>query len=397
MKAIKYIPLFLAMLLTACNKYDILPEQAEGFIKIFTSNLTEQGVDVKQTPDGGYVAIGNSIAEDGNSDIYLLKTDQYGNEESWSPVILGGDFDDVATSLQIVSDGYVILGYSKQDAGSEYDMYIIKTDLQGNKVWENWVGGSGDDRGSNLLAIADGSFIASGVTSSWGIGIRNALLVVFDAVGNDTPPSIVGFSGENILTTYLTEGEHFYLMCGVLAEASNRLILFPINKSSQRFVDIDRSLEITELSTNSMEGLSGGDFLICGSILPASGFTEIYLARLRPASANPQTTFSVVWEKTFSEPDDQADFTGMAVKVIDDNTYAVIGTKTETGNDDIILLLVDANGNETGRTYYGDEGFQLGEGLDLTSEDNGLIIVGTNGSEDNSMISLLKTDAAGKL
>ena len=58
---------FLPLLLAACNKYDIQPEQAEGFIKFFTSNSSEAGVDVKQTPDGGYVAIGNS-EEDGNSD-----------------------------------------------------------------------------------------------------------------------------------------------------------------------------------------------------------------------------------------------------------------------------------------------------------------------------------------
>ena len=112
MKSIKYIPLFLAILLAACNKYDILPEQAEGFIKFFNSTtLTETAYDVKETADGGYVAIGTTSDEDGIRDLYLVKTDKYGNEESWSPVTIGGDYDDVGTSIQVVAEGYVVLGY----------------------------------------------------------------------------------------------------------------------------------------------------------------------------------------------------------------------------------------------------------------------------------------------
>ncbi|HEC44297.1 MAG TPA: hypothetical protein ENI20_15855 [Bacteroides sp.] len=406
MKTFRYLPVILALLLAACNKYDIQPEQAKGFIKFFSdTDLNESGVDVKQTPDGGYVAIGNSIAEgSGLSDIYLVKTDQYGNEESWSPVILGGDFDDVATSLQVVSDGYVILGYSKMDADSSYDMYILKTDLQGNKLWENWVEGSEDDRGSNLIATADGGFIASGVTRSHGLGVQNAWLVVFDADGKRVSilNNTAGYSNTTIVDTYITEGEHFYLVSAVLAEDNNRMHLFPVDKTYPSLVYpgvIIPDGSSPNLSINSMEALSGGDFLLCGSVNASSGFSEIYLARFHPASTSVQTTFSIVWETTHEseDPSDQADFFGNSVRVIDDNTFAVIGTKRETGNDDIILLLVDADGNEKSRTYYGDEGFQLGEGLDFTSSDNGLIIVGTNGAEDNSMISLLKTDSSGKL
>ena len=47
----------------ACNKYDVQPEQAEGFIKFFSVNLREAGIDVKPTADGGYVAVGTSTDE----------------------------------------------------------------------------------------------------------------------------------------------------------------------------------------------------------------------------------------------------------------------------------------------------------------------------------------------
>jgi hypothetical protein len=146
-----------------------------------------------------------------------------------------------------------------------------------------------------------------------------------------------------------------------------------------------------------MEAMPDGDFLVCGYTNPSAGLKELYISRLRPASTDWQTTYSVVWEKTFTEAGDPSDFTGSAVRMVEANQIAGVGSKTETGNDDLLLLLLDASGNETSRRIFGDEGFQVGEGLDLTPSDNGLIIVGTNGSEDNSMVSLLKTDASGKL
>ena len=108
MRALKYIMIFLLPCFVACNNYEIQPEQAEGFIKFFSSSLGEEGVDVKPTSDGGYVAVGNSIDEStGLSDIYLVKTDQYGNEESWSPVIIGGDQDDVVTAGRVDRIAYL--------------------------------------------------------------------------------------------------------------------------------------------------------------------------------------------------------------------------------------------------------------------------------------------------
>ena len=118
MKRLKYLLILFLPCFLGCNKYDIQPEQANGFIKFFFEGLRVEGVDVKPTADGGYIALGNTTNESsGLRDIYLVKTDEYGNEESWSPVLIGGDMDDVATSLQVVSDGYVILGYSNRRTG----------------------------------------------------------------------------------------------------------------------------------------------------------------------------------------------------------------------------------------------------------------------------------------
>ena len=115
----QYLLIFPALLLVACNKYDIQPEQAEGFIKFFSSTLTEQAYDVKETADGGYVMIGTTSDEEGLRDLYLVKTDKFGNEASWSPVIIGGVFDDVGASIQVEADGSDVPGFVVYDQNAE--------------------------------------------------------------------------------------------------------------------------------------------------------------------------------------------------------------------------------------------------------------------------------------
>ena len=70
------------LILVSCNKdFTISPGQADTFIKLFGSFQWDQGVDVKQTADGGYAILGTTTTTENGTDLYLIKTDKYGNKE----------------------------------------------------------------------------------------------------------------------------------------------------------------------------------------------------------------------------------------------------------------------------------------------------------------------------
>jgi hypothetical protein len=397
MRALKYILIFLLPCFVACNNYEIQPEQAEGFIKFFSNGLGEAGVDVKPTADGGYVAVGNSTdASTGLSDIYLVKTDQYGNEESWSPVIIGGDLDDVATSLQVVSDGFVILGYSNDAAGNgDYDMYLIKTTLQGDIVWEKRIGGVADDRGTNLELLAGGGFIAAGITSSYvsSAGPRNAYWVTFDANGNSINQKYSGITDETVFETYIIEAANDYVICGSIGTLDpeiSKIFITLIDKSNLSFKSSRLIGTLTNHYGICIQELQDGNLILCGRSVNNQGYSDLYLQELTP-------DLNLVWEKNISETGESSDLIPGSLRIAPDNSLAIVGTRTETENDDLFLLLTDADGNQTGFTLFGDDGYQRGSALETTAADNGWIIVGTNGFEDNSMLTLLKTDGLGGL
>ncbi len=390
MKSIKYIPIVLAGFLPACNDYDIQPEQAEGFIKFFTTGLAEQGYDVKPASDGGYVAVGTTSDNEGIRDIYLVKTDRYGNEESWSPAIIGGESDDVATSLQVVSDGYVLLGYSNDtDGAGSYDMYLVKTDLQGNVLWEQYVGGSSDDRGTNLQLLSGGGFLAGGITSSFGVpGTRYAYLVTFDTQGNVTDLNYSGEEGKTINGTYAVETSSEYVICGSIQSGLSQIFVYTFNKQNLGPENSKYFGTVTDHYGSCIQVLSDGNLVLCGSAVNDQGFSEIYLQKLAP-------DLSSIWVRKISEP--QADLAGNALRIAPDNSIAVVGTRTKTENDDLFLLFTDSEGNNPDLTFFGDDGYQRGNSLEPTTVDNGWIVVGTNGFEDQSMMSLMKTDPQGSL
>ena len=391
MRPLKYILILLIFCLLACNKYDIQPEQADGFIKFFSTGLTEVGFDVKPTDDGGYVAVGTTADDNGIRDIYLVRTDKYGNEESWSPVVIGGELDDVATSLQVVSDGFVILGYSNDASGSGgYDMYLVKTDLQGNVLWEQRAGGPSEDRGTNLELTSDGGFLAAGTTSSFGLGTRNAYWVTFNSSGNITRSGVFGVDGGIIGDTYIVETASDFVACGSIETGRSEIFVSLINKQNLVVKNFKYIGTATDHYGKCIQELADGNLILCGSAINSQGFSEVYLQKLAP-------DLNSLWVKIFSKTGESSDLNGNAIRIAPDNGLAILGTKTETENDDLFLLLTDSEGNELNLLLFGDDGYQRGSSLEITASDNGFIIVGTNGFEDNSMMALIKTDGQGKL
>jgi hypothetical protein len=124
---------------------------------------------VLQSFDGGYVVLINSKiwAEDKN--IMLLKTNESG-DFLWSKTF-GGSGDDIGKCMIQDSDGgYVILGSTEPYGAGESDMWLIKVDSLGDKIWTKTIGGDSVDYGNYIQQTSDGGYIVVGTTYSYGAG-----------------------------------------------------------------------------------------------------------------------------------------------------------------------------------------------------------------------------------
>lgn len=96
----------------------------------------------------------------------------------------GGNNADEAWSVQQTSDGgYIVAGYTYPTAAGANDVYILKLDENGNKLWEKTYGGSEYDEASSIQQTSDGGYIVAGYTTSSDTG-EDVYILKLDSEGN---------------------------------------------------------------------------------------------------------------------------------------------------------------------------------------------------------------------
>jgi len=116
---------------------------------------------VQQTQDKGYVLAGHGYADNYKTDLALLKTDSAG-DSLWA-YRYGGDGNDRGQFIQITADGgYIMTGCTNSYGAGEYDIWVVRTDSLGNTLWTLAHGGEEDDYGYCVRQTSDGNFVVVG-------------------------------------------------------------------------------------------------------------------------------------------------------------------------------------------------------------------------------------------
>jgi len=153
------------------------------------------GVDVAncvaQAQDGGYFLVGWTTSYgSGDSDAWLIKTDEHGERE-WDKRYGIQGVDDDASCVVATHDGGCALVGSTQSHGSRgQDAWLIKVDAYGNTEWEESFGGLQDDYVCgihSLIAISPEEYVFIGTTSSFGLDSSAVWLVRYCAAPGAGP------------------------------------------------------------------------------------------------------------------------------------------------------------------------------------------------------------------
>ena len=407
---------------------NVIWEKNYGEDKTNGIDTLDEGRSVQQTSDGGYIIVGDTkpYGMSMRSDVYLLKTDADGNLQ-WKK-IFGGNKRKHAHSVQQTSDGgYIVVGWIEDyinGTRKDDDTYLIKTDENGNKVWESIVDALGQHEDDSLPGDAqqtsDGGYIILGRSMDY--------LLKIDVNGNKVWGKAFGFySGYFVQQT--SDGGYIIVVVGA-RESGNFLIKMKIDENGNKVWEktiekISAPFDVFMVKQTSDEGyvvLGQKEYGYWGE----TGLVEadIFLMKIdetstpRPpievsstSSTNPPTLTAEEKSEIVAPPAENTSITekgwmkmyeGTAVNEVQltsDGGYVAIGTVeylfyTQGGLEfagskyDIYLLKTDANGNEQWSKTFGIWP-GVGRAVSQTS-DGGYIAVGDGGF-------LLKTDADGNM
>jgi len=307
----------------------------------------EDASSIQETSDGGYIIAGttNSFGA-GEFDFYLVRVDSGGNM-LWNRTY-GGPKTDVASSVQVPSDGgYIIAGYTNSFSKS-WDFYIVRTDFEGKMLWNRTHGGPQFEEASSIQETSDGGYIIVGTISSLDPFSVDVYLVKTDSEGN---------------------------------------ILW--NRTYGRFEN-EQGYPILD-SGHSVQETSDGGYIIAGHTTAFGMDSDVCLIKT-------DSEGNTLWNGTYGGPSSSQ---GYSARETSDGGYVIAGfTKPfmMIGDQEVYLVKTDSGGNMLWNRSYGGPGADVGSSVQETG-DGGYIIAGTKIpiDDENSDFFLVKTDSEGNM
>ena len=340
--------------------------------KTFGGSNIDVGYSVQQTSDSGYIIAGytRSYGTMSGRNVWLIKTDPNGNEE-WNNAF-GGNDDEEGYSVQQTTDGgYIIAGYTKSFGAGGTDVYLIKTDSLGNQLWSKTFGGSQDDEAYSVQQTSEGGYIIAGATSSSGAGSRDAWLIKTDPSGNAVwQKTQGGMSSDGARSVQQTSDGGFILTGWTYSYGpgylGNAWLVKTDSLGSQEWnnyfggSDVDRGYSVQQTAD--------GGYIISGyTTSSGAGLEDMLLVKT-------DSMGTVERMKTFGGSG--RDY-GNFVQQTSDGGYIVVGYTLSfgAGGDDIYLVKTDASCDEEWSTTYGGAYSDVGYCVRQTN-DGGYIITG---------------------
>jgi hypothetical protein len=273
---------------------------------------------VQQTSDGGYIVVGetNSFGA-GSYDIFLLKTDAYGNLQ-WAKTY-GGDSYDFAYSVQQTSDsGYMVVGHIGVLFGDYMDIFLIKTDAYGNVIWAKTYGGANYDYAYSVRQTSDGGYIVAGGTWSFGAGIFDIFLIKTDENGNIQWAKTYGGTREDYGFSVQQTSDGGYIVMGhTISFGAGYDDIFLIKTDANGNVQWAKTYGGTSDDlVRFVRQTSDGGYIVVGETYSfGAGYSDIFLIKT-DANGNVQ------WAKTYGGTDYDLAF---SVEQTSDGGYIAAG------------------------------------------------------------------------
>lgn len=298
----------------------------------------ESGLNVIATADGGYAVVGATTSYGaGEEDIWLVKTDSEGNIQ-WNQTY-GGSYDDEGWMLLQTSDGgYLITGLTCTSEGIA-DGILIKTDNVGNLEWQKTYGGSGDDGFYGITASSEGGYILAGFTNSTGAGKYDAWLVKVDSSGTQQWAKTYGGSDNDYAYIAFETETDFVVDCTTYSYGAGGADLWLLKVDAMGGLMWNYTYGGPE-GDHGWYGAKTTDGFVLGGYTYSYGVDGNSAAWLIKVDANGMT----MWNQTYGDAD--KDYYGWAVTQTSDGGYALSGEAAPVDSDtsDAFLIITDSNG-----------------------------------------------------
>jgi Tol biopolymer transport system component len=297
----------------------------------------DRGIDILATADGGFLVLGETRSFGaGDRDIYLLMIDDQG-EQLWFQTF-GGPKEEQAFAIQPAADGgYTLSGQTASFGAGGTDLYLVKIDAQRNEEWSQTYGSELDEEGSNVAELPEGGFLVQGAQLHKGqdyLAMNPDLyLVRTDGQGNVLWSRVLEEPGAQAGFDMLSAPDGHYVITGLRSDTGTDVGVDPLLVKIDADGNVLWNRAIGEANImdygSALLATPDGGYLLAGMSV-RGGRGGIPLIKLDGDG-------QVLWRKMLSE--DRGNRAGIAILEAADGGYLVVGTVSNGGQGWYTLLI----------------------------------------------------------
>jgi len=230
------------------------------------------------------------------------------------------------------------------------DIHITKIDQSGTIIWEKIFGSNENERAHDIIEMSNGDIVFGGSTRGFGAVDEDFYVIRLSSSGETIFQRIWGTQGSDEIYDMLEESNTGNLVVTGHYDNGFLVYLAKLDNVGNILNDSTPYSLTSHLHKEIKETLDGG-FIIVGSERTNNPYMQQDIIIVKTDSDG-----NIEWSKLFGLGDspDQND-SAYDVAVLDDGSYAVVGSTTSYGNvisdegnyvTNAILLLLDADGND---------------------------------------------------
>ncbi len=336
--------------------------------KTFGGDYMERAYSVQQTSDGGFIITGcTSSYGAGNMDVWLVKTDEYGNEE-WNQTFGGSDSDQAYTVKQTTDGGFIVAGYTDSFGRGYHNCWIIKTDESGNEEW-NRTFGNYDNRCNYVQQTIDGGYILAGAT--WLFEANNYFdvwLIKTDENGDEEWSQTYGGAYWDEACSAQQTSEGGFIMGGYTWSYGCSGDFWLIKTDGEGNIEWNQTYGGNNIDICSSVSQTNDDGYILTGYTYSYGAGDMDFWLIKTDESGNE-----VWNRTFGGSSE--DWAHSVQQTIDGG-YIIVGGTSSFGDENLWIIKTDEDGNEEWDQTYGDSSHsEKARSVDQTA-DGGYIVAG---------------------
>ncbi|MHA1979455.1 MAG: hypothetical protein ACW98I_21325, partial [Candidatus Hodarchaeales archaeon] len=338
---------------------------------------SDSASDILHTKEGDFLIVGGTTSNGtGNSDMWVVKTDNRGTIQ-WNRTYGGLEIDYAETIIQTSDGTFAILGNTRSYGAGWSDLWLVKIDNQGRMLWNKTYGSSDNEYATGLLQTPDGGFLLAG-NKHYSLGGINLWVVKTDSNGNvqwnqtygGNSPDYFSYSQQSLIQT-LDGGYALLGNTESFGSMSTNIWLIKIDQEGVvQWTQIYGNSEVTTAGTL-LQTETGCYVFVGGRASESTRDLNLWLMKT-------DTNGTMLWNHTYTVRKENSTFevsSHSLIQTSDGGFFMASRSRYDPGSSDLWVVKTDSTGVlQWNQTYGGSDHEYMGGILQLS--DNSIVLAG---------------------